>query len=35
MSNAFQNMRNFNAEAKIQTALKAYLANFAIQDDYE
>ncbi len=28
-------MRNFNAEAKIQTALKAYLANFCIQDDYE
>lgn len=35
MSQVFKNLRNLNAEAKMQTALKAYFANFHIQDEQE
>jgi len=35
MKKVFSNLKNLNAEAKMQTALKAYFANFHMQDDYE
>jgi hypothetical protein len=31
----FENMKNFHAESKLKVALKAYLANFTIQGEYE